>query len=99
MESLFLLNSCCEQAAAGMLRAFPVHFVPLQSNNTQCNVHGSPVATENYMKCGFSYETDCFGNYCEERFLMNLDFICLHLIRALCVSKILVHYEVIVGEL
>ena len=27
--SLFLLNNCCEQAAAGMLRAFPVHFVPL----------------------------------------------------------------------
>ena len=38
MGSLFLLNSCCEQAAAGMIRVFPVHFVPLQSNSIQCNV-------------------------------------------------------------
>ena len=54
MGSLFLLSSCCEQATAGMLRAFPVHFVPLQFNSTQCNVHSSCVATENYMKCGIS---------------------------------------------
>ena len=55
--SLFLLNSCCGQAAAGMLRVFPVHFVPLQSNSTQCNVCNSCVATENCIKCGISYET------------------------------------------
>ena len=55
MGSLFLLNSCCEQAAAGMLRAFLVHFVPLQSTNTQCNMHDSHAATENCMKCGISH--------------------------------------------
>ena len=44
-------------AAAGMLRAFPVHFVPLQSNSTQCNVHVSCVATENCMKCCISPQT------------------------------------------
>ena len=27
--SLFLLSSCCVQATAGMLKAFPVHFVPI----------------------------------------------------------------------
>ena len=42
---------CCEQAAAGMLRAFPVHFVPLLLHSTHCNVHGSCAATENCMKC------------------------------------------------
>ena len=56
--SLFLLSSCCEQAAAGMLRPFPVHFVPLQSNSTQPNMHGSCADTKNCMKYGFSYETD-----------------------------------------
>ena len=25
---------------------------------------------------GFSYETDCWRNYCEERFWMNLDILC-----------------------
>ena len=45
---------CCEQAAAGMLRAFPVNFVVLQSNSTHCNVHGSRAATENCMKCNIS---------------------------------------------
>ena len=45
---------CCEQAAAGMLRAFPVHFVPLQSNSTHCNVHSSRAASENCMKCDIS---------------------------------------------
>ena len=50
---------CCEEAAAGMLRAFPVHFVSLQSNSTHCNMHGSHAATE----CGISYETDCWKNY------------------------------------
>ena len=59
--SLFLLNSCCEQAAAGMLRAFPVHFVPLQSNSTQPNIHNSCADTKNCMKYGFSYETDFLG--------------------------------------
>ena len=39
---------CCEQAAAGMLRAFPVHFVPLQSNSTHCNIQGSRAAAESY---------------------------------------------------
>ena len=76
MENLFLLNSCCEQAAAGMIRVFPVHFVPFQSNSTQLNMHDSRADTENCMKCGFSYETDCWGNYCEERFWMNLDILC-----------------------
>ena len=38
-EKLDSLSSCCEQAAAGMVRAFPAHFVPLQSDSTQCNVH------------------------------------------------------------
>ena len=33
------------------------------------NMHSSCVATENCMKCGFSYETDCCRNYCEESFL------------------------------
>ena len=59
--SLFLLNICCEQAVAGMLRAFPVHFVPLQSNSTQPNMHDSHADTKNYMKYGFSYETDILG--------------------------------------
>ena len=36
---------CCEKAAAGILRVLPVHFVPLQSNSTHCNVHGSHTAT------------------------------------------------------
>ena len=45
---------CCEQAVAGMLRAFPVHFVVLQSNSTQCNMYGSRAATENWMKCNIS---------------------------------------------
>ena len=62
------LSSCCEKAAAGMLRPFPVHFIPLQSNSTDCNVHDSHADTENCMKCGFLYETDCWRNYCEERF-------------------------------
>ena len=44
--NLVSLSSCCEQAAAGMLRAFPVHFVPLQSNSPQCNVHDSHADTE-----------------------------------------------------
>ena len=48
------LSSYCEQTAAGMLRAFPVHFLPLQSNSTQCNVHDSCAATENCMKCDIS---------------------------------------------
>ena len=55
------LSSCCEQAAAGMLRAFPVHFVPLQSNSTQLSVHDSHGDTKNWMKYGFSYETDFLG--------------------------------------
>ena len=67
-EASFLLSSCCEQATAGMLRAFPVYFVPLQSNSIQYNMHSSHVATENCMKCGLSHETDCWGNYCVERF-------------------------------
>ena len=62
------LSSCCEKAAAGMLRPFPVHFIPLQSNSTQPNVHDSHADTENCMKYGFSYETDCWGNYCVEWF-------------------------------
>ena len=62
------LSSCCEKAAAGMLRPFPVHFIALQSNSTDCNVHDSHADTENCMKCGFSYETDCWRNYCGERF-------------------------------
>ena len=45
---------CCEQGAAGMLRAFPVHFMPLQLNSSQCNVHSSRAATENCMKCNIS---------------------------------------------
>ena len=45
---------CCEKEAAGMLRAFPVHFVPFQSNSRQCNMHGSCAATEICMKCGIS---------------------------------------------
>ena len=57
----FLLNSCCEQVAAAMLWAFPVHFVPLQSNSTQPNMHDSHADTENCMKCGFSYQTDFLG--------------------------------------
>ena len=40
------------------------------------NMHSSHVATENCMKCGFSYETDCCRNYCEESFWMNLDILC-----------------------
>ena len=52
------LSSCCEQAAAEMLRAFPIHFVPLQSNSTQPILHHSHADTENCMKCGISYETD-----------------------------------------
>ena len=51
-----------------MLRPFPINFVPLQSNSTDCNVHNSHADTENCMKYDFSYETDCLRNYCEERF-------------------------------
>ena len=54
---------CCEQAAAGMLRVFPVHFVPFQSNSRHCNVHGLRAATKNCMKCCISYKTDCWENY------------------------------------
>ena len=60
MGSLFLVSSCCEQATAGMLRPFPVHFVQLQSNSTQSNVHDSHADTENCMEYGFLYETDCW---------------------------------------
>ena len=49
-----------------MLRPFPVHFIPLQSNSTQPNVHDLHADTENCMKYGFSYETDYWGNYCVE---------------------------------
>ena len=45
---------CCEEPAAGMLRAFPVHFLPLQSNSTHCNVHSSCAASKNCMKCDIS---------------------------------------------
>ena len=62
------LSSCCEKAAAWMLRPFPVHFISFQSNSTQSNMHDSHADTENCMKYGFSYETDCWGNYCVERF-------------------------------
>ena len=34
------LRSCCEQTAAGMVRAFPVHFVELQLYSTQPNMYG-----------------------------------------------------------
>ena len=44
---LVSLSSCCEQPAAGMFRAFPVHFVPMQWNRKLCNIHGSHVAPEN----------------------------------------------------
>ena len=40
-------------AAMGMLRPFPVHFIPLQPNSTQPNMHDSHAGTENYMKYGF----------------------------------------------
>ena len=69
-------SSCCEKAATGMLKPFPAHFIPMQSNSTQHYVHDSHVETENSMEYGFSYETDCWGNYCEERFWMNLDILC-----------------------
>ena len=62
------LSSCCEKAAAGMMTLFPVHFIPLQSNSTQPNVHDSHADTENCMKYGFWYERDYWGNYCVERF-------------------------------
>ena len=52
------------------------HLNPLQSNSTQCNIHSSHIATENCMKCGFLYETDCLRNYCEDTFWMNLDILC-----------------------
>ena len=39
-------------------------------------MHSSHIATENWMKCGFSYETDCCRNYCEESFWINLDILC-----------------------
>ena len=51
---------CCEQAAAGMLRPFPAHFVLLQSKCRHCNVHGSRAATENWVKCGISLQQN-FG--------------------------------------
>ena len=57
------LSSCCEQAAAGMLRALPFHFGQLQSNSTQRNMHDSCAATKNCRKCGISCEIDCWGNY------------------------------------
>ena len=47
----------------GCSGAFPVHFVPLQSKSTQPNVHDSHADTENCIKCGFLYETDCWGYY------------------------------------
>ena len=37
---------CCEKEAAGMLRAFSVHFEPLQSNSTHCNMQGAHAATD-----------------------------------------------------
>ena len=45
---------CCEQAAARMLRAFPVHFVLVELNSSHRNVHSSRAATENCMKCNIS---------------------------------------------
>ena len=64
-EKLDSLSSCCGQAAPGMLRAFPAHFVPLQSNSTHCNVHGSRATTENCMTCAISCETHCWRNHWE----------------------------------
>ena len=85
--SLFLLNNCSEQAAAGMLREFPVYFVPLQSNSTQPNMHDSCADTEDCIKCGFSHETDCWRNYCEDSFWMNLDI--LYRCRSLATNRML----------
>ena len=78
MGSLFLSAAVVrKQTYAGMLRPFPVHFIPLQSNSTQSNLHDSHGDTENCMKYGFSYETDCWRNYCVERFYWkNLDILC-----------------------
>ena len=45
----------------------------MQSNSTQCKVHDLRAATENCMKCGFSYETDCWRNYCELRLLKEIN--------------------------
>ena len=67
MGRFFLLSSCCEQAAAGMLRPFPVHSVPLESNSADCNVHDSHADTENYMKCGISYEKQTVGEIIVKR--------------------------------
>ena len=67
-EVSFSLAAVVSKLAAGMLRPFPVHFVPLQSNSTQRNVHDSHADTENCTEYGFSYETDCGGSYCVERF-------------------------------
>ena len=53
-----------EEAVAGMLRAFPVHFVPLQSKSTHCNMHGSCTATENWVKCDISLK-HTFGQIIE----------------------------------
>ena len=82
MGSLFLLRSFCEQAAAGLVRAFPVHFVPLQSNSTQFNVHNSRAATENCMKCDISPQTSH-----QSEILHSLIFICIHM------SKLLYEYK------
>ena len=64
-EKLDSLTSCCGQAAAGMVRAFPAHFVPLQSNSTHCNVHDSRAARENCVTCGISSEKHCWRNHWE----------------------------------
>ena len=56
---------CCEQAAAGMLRAFPVHFVPFQSNSTHCNVHGFTCSYRELHAMWHFIETQFWANYCE----------------------------------
>ena len=63
-EKFDSLSSCCEQAAAGMLRAFPAHFVPLQSNSTHCNVHNSRAGPKNTENWHF-ISNRCWTNNCE----------------------------------
>ena len=75
--SLFLLSSCCEQGAAGMLRAFPVHFVPLQSSSTQPNVHDSHADRELHEMWLFIWNR-FLGNYFLLRFSWKWDFSCTY---------------------
>ena len=76
VESLFLSASVVSKQLLRWSGYFLYSFCHgyQAAHSVTCMV--SHAAAENCMKCGFSYETDCWRDYCEDSFWMNLDFLC-----------------------